>query len=145
MALAREIEGAGNRLLDNCHAGTRDLASELGVEDERSATPRHAPRPATRAYFRLIRKSNRLLNRRAWSAPSHAVLLPSFASPSLAARHLTSHALFVAPVGGNTDRSELHALAHKRLATQLQELAVMDAKMDRKVLVLFAEHNNSTS
>lgn len=44
------------------------------------------------------------------------------------------HALVVTPVGGNTDRSELHAQAHKRLAIRLQELAVMDAKMDLKVL-----------
>ena len=65
MALVREMEGAENKILDNSHAGTRDLASGLGMEDERSVTPRHTPRPATSAYFRLIRKSKRLLDRRA--------------------------------------------------------------------------------
>lgn len=34
---------------------------------------------------------------------------------------------------GMEDESELHAQAHKRLAIGLQELAVMDAKMDMKV------------
>lgn len=54
------------------------------------------------------------------------------------------HALAATPVGGNTNRSELHAQAHKRLAIGLQELAVMDAKMDMKVFVFLLKIMAST-